>query len=389
MANTLTDSDPSAPRPRLWLRVVLTIVATLLLIGAIIGLKAFFVVKMMSSFKPPAPATVTTQVVDAQDWRNQIDTVGTLRAWRGADLSTEVAGLARAVRFASGQYVAAGTVLVELNADAEKAQLQALQAAADLSRTVLKRDREQLAASAVSQATVDADEADLKNKEALVEQQRALVEKKIIRAPFAGRTGITTVNPGQYLNAGDKIVTLQSTDTLYADFNVPQRELGRVAKGAEVSVSVDAWPQHAYSGRVTAVSSAVDTGTRNVLVEASLRNPKHELVPGMFARVGLLVGTHERYLTVPQAAVAFNPYGATLFVVEQGKNDKGEATMLAKQVFITTGPTRGDQVAVLKGIKPGDVIVTSGQLKLKNGAPVQVDNTTLPPNDPNPTPQEH
>ena len=389
MANTLTDSDPSAPRPRLWLRVVLTIVATLLLIGAIIGLKAFFVVKMMSSFKPPAPATVTTQVVDAQDWRNQIDTVGTLRAWRGADLSTEVAGLTRAVRFASGQYVAAGTVLVELNADAEKAQLQALQAAADLSRTVLKRDREQLAASAVSQATVDADEADLKNKEALVEQQRALVEKKIIRAPFAGRTGITTVNPGQYLNAGDKIVTLQSTDTLYADFNVPQRELGRVAKGAEVSVSVDAWPQHAYSGRVTAVSSAVDTGTRNVLVEASLRNPKHELVPGMFARVGLLVGTHERYLTVPQAAVAFNPYGATLFVVEQGKNDKGEATMLAKQVFITTGPTRGDQVAVLKGIKPGDVIVTSGQLKLKNGAPVQVDNTTLPPNDPNPTPQEH
>jgi len=389
MANTLTDSDPSATRPRLWLRVVLTIVATLLLIGAIIGLKAFFVVKMMSSFKPPAPATVTTQVVDAQDWRNQIDTVGTLRAWRGADLSTEVAGLARAVRFSSGQYVAAGTVLVELNADAEKAQLQALQAAADLSRTVLKRDREQLAASAVSQATIDADEADLKNKEALVEQQRALVEKKIIRAPFAGRTGITTVNPGQYLNAGDKIVSLQSTDTLYADFNVPQRELGRVAKGAEVSVSVDAWPQHPYTGRVTAIGSAVDTGTRNVLVEASLRNPKHELVPGMFARVGLLVGTRERYLTVPQAAVAFNPYGATLFVVEQSKNDKGEATMLAKQVFITTGPTRGDQVAVLKGIKQGDVIVTSGQLKLKNGAPVQVDNTTLPPNDANPTPQEH
>ena len=389
MATSILSTDSPAPRPRYWLRILLVVLGAVLLIGAIIGVKVMFVMKQMASFKPPPPPTVTTAKAEALEWRDRLDTVGSLRASRGADLSTEAAGLARAVRFQSGQYVGAGQVLVELNADPERAQLQALQAAADLARTVLARDREQLAASAVSQATIDADEADLKNKLALVEQERALVDKKIIRAPFAGRTGITTVNPGQYLNTGDKIVTLQSTDTMYADFNVAQRELGRIAVGAEVAVTVDAWPQRSFAGKVTAISSAVDTGTRNVLVEATLKNPKHELLPGMFAKVGLQVGTHAKLVTIPQAAVAFNPYGATVFVTQQGKNDKGEAALTAKQVFITTGATRGDQVAVVKGLQEGDVVVTSGQLKLKNGAPVQVDNKVQPLNDPNPTPQEH
>jgi membrane fusion protein (multidrug efflux system) len=389
MANSILSSEPSAPRPRYWLRIVLTVLGAVLLIGAIVGVKAMFIVKQMNSFKPPPPPTVTTAKAEALEWRDKIDTVGSLRAWRGADLSTEAAGLARAVRFASGQNVASGQVLVELNADPERAQLQALQAQADLARTVLARDRDQLAASAVSQATIDADEADLKNKLAQVEQERALVDKKIIRAPFAGRTGITTVNPGQYLNTGDKIVTLQSIDTIYADFNVPQRELGRVSLGAEVGVAVDAFPQRSFTGKVTAISSAVDTGTRNVLVEATIRNPKHELLPGMFAKVALQVGTRAKYITIPQAAVAFNPYGATVFVAQEGKNDKGEATLTAKQVFITTGATRGDQVAVVKGLQEGDTVVTSGQLKLKNGAALQVDNKVQPLNDPNPTPQEH
>jgi membrane fusion protein (multidrug efflux system) len=371
------------------LRIILVVLGALLLIGAIIGLKVVFVMNKMASFKPPPPPMVTTAKAELLEWRDQIATVGSLRAWHGADLSTEAAGLARAVRIQSGQTVAAGQVLVELSADAERAQLQALQAAAGLSGKVLARDKEQLAASAVSQATIDADEADLKNKTALVEQQRALVEKKIIRAPFAGRTGIITVNPGQYLNTGDKIVTLQSVDSVYVDFNVPQRELARVALGAEVNVSVDAWPGRGFAGKVTAVSSAVDSATRNVLVEATVKNAKHELLPGMFAKVGLLVGTKAKLVTIPQAAVAFNPYGATVFVVQEGKDDKGAQTLTAKQVFITTGATRGDQVSVIKGLGEGDVIVTSGQLKLKNGSPLQVDNKVQPLNDPNPTPQEH
>jgi membrane fusion protein (multidrug efflux system) len=389
MANLSTNSDPAQSKPSILRRMIFMVLGVLLLIGVIVGVKVLLVQKQMASFKPPAPPTVTTLTVQAQDWRSQIETVGSLRAWRGTDLSTEVAGLVRAVRFRSGQSVAAGDVLFELNADAEKAQLLTLQASADLAQTTLARDREQLAASAVSQATIDADEADLKGKLAQVEQQRALIEKKLIRAPFAGRTGITTVNPGLYVNAGDKVVSLQSIDTLYADFSVPQRELGRVAVGADVALVVDAWPERTFEGKVTAINSAVDTGTRNVQVEATVKNPKHELLPGMFAKVGLFVGGDQRYVTVPQSAVAFNPYGATVFVVESSKDDKGNATLKAKQVFVTTGPTRGDQVAVLKGLQGGDVVVSSGQLKVRNGGPLQVDNKFEPLNDANPTPQEH
>ncbi len=369
--------------------MALMIVILVVIIGLIVGGKVLLVMKQMASFRPPPAPVVTTIAAQMQDWRNQIDTVGSLRAWRGADLSTEVAGLVRAVKFRSGQSVAAGDVLVELNADPERAQLRSLQAAAELSRTTLERDREQLAVSAVSKATIDADEADLKNRVAQVEQQQAVIEKKTIRAPFAGRTGITLVNPGQYLNSGDKIVTLQSVDTLYADFNVPQRELGRVKPGADVEIGVDAWPQRSFSGKVTAISSAVDAGTRNVQVEATVKNPGHALVPGMFVKVALLVGSRERYITIPQAAVAFNPYGSTVFVAEAGKDDKGVATLAARQVFVTTGPTRGDQIAVLKGLKEGEVVVSSGQLKLKNGASLTVDNKVVPRDDSSPTPQEH
>jgi len=389
MATISPMNVPTSARPSTAKRMVFTIIGVLLLIAAIVGVKVMLVMKQIASFHPPAPPVVTTITAQTQEWRNQIETVGSLRAWRGADLSTEVSGLVRSVRIRSGQNVAAGDVLVELNADAERAQLQALQATAELAKSTLARDRSQFAASAVSQATIDADEADLKSKLAQVEQQRALVEKKLIRAPFAGRTGIITVNPGQYLNTGDKIVTLQSTDSIYADFNVPQRELARVALGAEADVSVDAWPGRVFSGKVNAISSAVDTGTRNILVELTLPNPKHELVPGMFAKVALLVGTRERHITLPQSAITFNPYGATVFLAEAGKNDKGEATLTARQVFVTTGQTRGDQITVLKGLKEGDVVVSSGQLKLKNGAPLTVDNKLVPLNDPSPTPQEH
>lgn len=388
MAN-LGSPDVTAPRkPPLVRRLIITVVLVLLIIAAIVGIKVLLVMRQIASMKPPAPPTVTTMTAQLQDWRNQIETVGSLRAWRGTDLSTEIAGLVRDVKFRSGQNVSAGDVLVELNAEAEKAQLLSLEAAVELARTTLVRDRGQLAVRAVSQATIDADEADLKSKTALVEQQRAIVEKKMIRAPFAGRTGITTVQPGQYLNAGDKVVTLQSIDTLLLDFNVPQRELAQVKLGAEVLAGVDALPGRLFSGKVTAVNPAVDTNTRNVQVEASVKNFKHELLPGMFAKVGLLVGAPERHITVPQTAITYNPYGATVFIAESGKNEKGETTLTAKQTFVTTGATRGDQVTVLTGLKEGDIVVTSGQLKLKTGAALRVDNKVTPRDDANPTPQE-
>ena len=388
MANLGMSELGVQPKPPLVRRLIVTIVLVLLLIAAIVGVKVLLVMRQIASVKPPAPPIVTTMTAQLQDWRNQIDTVGSLRAWRGTDLSTEIAGLVREVKFQSGQNVGAGDVLVELNADAEKAQLLSLEAAAELARTTLTRDRGQLVVHAVSQATIDADEADLKSKSAQVEQQRATVDKKFIRAPFAGRTGITTVQPGQYLNAGDKVVTLQSIDTLLLDFNVPQRELAKVKLGAEVTIGVDALPGREFIGKVTAVNPAVDTSTRNVQVEASVKNFKHELLPGMFARVSLLVGASERHITVPQTAITYNPYGATVFIAESEKNEKGETTLTAKQAFVTTGATRGDQVAILTGLKQGDVVVTSGQLKLKTGAALRVDNKVVPRDDASPTPQE-
>jgi membrane fusion protein (multidrug efflux system) len=308
---------------------------------------------------------------------------------RGVDVTTEVGGIVRSIGFVPGQEVAAQALLVQLNADSDIALLHSLEATADLAAIVLKRDRAQLAVNAVSQAQVDSDSADLKAKLAAAEQQRALVAKKTIRAPFAGRIGITAVNPGQYLNPGDKIATLQTFDPIYIDFNVPQTQLEAIAVGQTVSVSADGLSNQTFKGRVSTIDTRFDPTTRNITVEASVANPGKKLVPGMFARAVVDSGAVLRYLTVPQTAITYNPYGTTVFIALSSKNDKGEEVLTAQQIFIKTGPTRGDQVAILSGVKEGDLLITSGQMKLKNGSPVHIDNSAAPLNDAAPTPQEH
>jgi len=325
-----------------------------------------------------------------QEWQPQIAAVGSLRAVRGVDVTTEIAGMVRSLHFRSGDEVKAGQLLVQLNADADAAQLRSLQAAADLAASVLERDRAQLAAQAISQAQVDADVADLASKRALVAQQQATLEKKSIRAPFAGKIGITTVNPGQYLNPGDKIVTLQALDPVYADFSLPQRQAVDIAVGQVVSVASDAHPEDRFAGRVNAIDPRIDTATRNLMIEAAVPNPRRALVPGMFVDVRIDTGEKKRYLTVPQTAITFNPYGATVFLAQDsGKKDaQGNPVLEARQVFVKPGPTRGDQVAILDGLEPGATVITSGQLKLKNGTPLVVNNEVVPANDPNPRPRD-
>jgi membrane fusion protein (multidrug efflux system) len=327
---------------------------------------------------------------DYQQWQPQLSAVGTLRAVRGVDVTTEVAGLVRSIEFKSGEEVKAGQVLVQLNADSDIAQLHALEAAADLASTVYERDKAQLAAEVISKAQVDTDAADLKTKRAQVAQQAALVEKKTIRAPFAGKLGITTVNPGQYLNAGDKIVTLQTIDPIYIDFNLPQQQLPRISLGQKVTLTTDAYKDAAFEGKVNAINPRVDANTRNVQIEATVPNARRQLLPGMFATVKVNSGDEQRYLTLPQTALTYNPYGSTVFVIKPSdkKDDKGNAILTAQQVFVTPGPTRGDQVAILKGVEPGSQVVTSGQVKLKNGMPVVVNNAIQPSDNPNPRPQE-
>jgi membrane fusion protein (multidrug efflux system) len=388
-------------------RLIIVVVSVGVLLGALVGFnlfKAHIIREIMAKNASPTQV-VTTATAAYSDWQPQITAVGSLRAVHGVDVTTEVAGLVRNLKFRSGDEVKSGQVLVELNADSDIAQLHSLEAAADLSATAYARDQVQYEAQAISKAQLDSDAADLKSRKAQAAAQAALVAKKTLRAPFAGRLGITTVNPGQYLNPGDKVVTLQSVDPIYVDFRLPQQQLSRVAVGQQVKLTTDAYDGQVFEGKITAIDPRVDSATRNFQAEALISNPQRRLMPGMFARVAVQAGSQQRYLTLPQTSITYNPYGATIFIAKPATGSPagtgsaggtGSAagtgspggTYVAQQTFVTVGPTRGDQVAVLSGIKEGDLVVTSGQLKLKNGTTIAPDNRIQPKDDPNPTPQE-
>jgi membrane fusion protein (multidrug efflux system) len=240
----------------------------------------------------------------------------------------------------------------------------------------------------VSQAVVDADAATLKSAKAQVAEQRALVAKKLVRAPFAGRLGIRAVDVGQYVNAGTKLVTLQALDPVYVDFYAPQKSLGRIALRQKITLKTDAFQGQQFPGEVSSIDPKVDSATRNVQVRATVRNPKRSLLPGMFATVVLASGGPQRFLTLPQTAVSYNPFGDTVFVVEESKGKDDKIALVVQQKFVTTGEARGDQVAILSGIKEGDTVVTAGQIKLRSGVPVVVNNSIQPTNEPAPKPKD-
>jgi membrane fusion protein (multidrug efflux system) len=344
--------------------------------------------KYMSAGGIP-PVTVSTIHATNEAWQPQFKAVGSLRAVRGVDLASEISGLVRSVHFKSGDEVKAGQLLVQLNADPDIAQLHALEAAADLAEITYERNKKQIEAQAISQSTLDSVSADLKSKQAQVTQQAAVVAKKTISAPFAGRLGISSVNPGQYVNSGEKIVTLQSLDSIFIDFSLPQQELSLVSRGQTAVVFIDAYPGKTFTGKITAINPKVDPGSRNVQVEAVIANPGRELLPGMYATLEVLYGAAQHYLTLPRTAVTFNPYGETVYLVEEKGTDKaGKKTLTVRQTFVTLGPARGDQVAVLSGVKEGDQVVTSGQLKIKNNSAVIINNQVQPLNDAAPKPVE-
>ncbi len=370
-------------------RMLLMLLIAGFVFGGIFGYLAFgnYMMKQHFATMQMPPVVVATVKVGTQFWQPKIKASGSLRAVQGVDVASEIAGIIEAVHFKSGDDVKEGQALLELNAEADTAQLQAMEAAEELAQTVYDRDKKQLEIQAVSQAVVEADAAELKSRRAQRDQQSAMVAKKKIKAPFSGKLGIGVVNSGQYLNPGEKIVTLQSLDTVYADFFLPQQELSRLVIGQEVNVATDTFPGRSFPGRITAINTKIEPDTRNVQVEATLVNPKHDLLPGMFVSVEVDVGDAKPYLTLPQTAVNFNPYGETVFVVEASEKDaQGASVMKAKQSFITVGEMRGDQLSVVKGIKEGDLVVSSGQHKLKNGSVVIINDKVQPGNDPAPAP---
>jgi membrane fusion protein (multidrug efflux system) len=373
-------------------RMTIMLCGVFLLLGLIFGfnqLKTFMIKHFIAGMGLP-PATVSTMVVETTAWQPKLSSVGNVRAFRGVDLSTEIGGLVQAVPIKSGMDVKEGDLLIKLNDAADVAQLNSLKAQADLAKVINDRDRQQLAIQAISKNVFDTSKADAKSKQAQVEQQTALVAKKNLKAPFSGRVGIVMINPGQFVNPGDKLLTLQTLDPIFVDFNLPQSNAEQIQVGQEIVVTTDAFKDASFVGKITAVSPKVDTNTRNIQIEAQLANPDKKILPGMFANVNIKLGDEVKMLTLPQTAVTYNPYGSTVFIAKPtGKKDKqGKPMLEAQQVFVTTGSTRGDQVAILKGIEEGATVVTSGQLKLKNGTPLIVNNKVLPSNSPNPQPQE-
>ena len=350
-----------------------------------------------AAFQPP-PEAVTTIVAVQETWPVTLDAIGTMAAVQGVTVSADLPGTVERIMFESGRSVREGQVLVELDTRQERAQLAAVEAERELARLTFERMRGLLNERVVSQAEYDRATAEQKQTEARVGEIRAAIERKTIRAPFSGIVGIRQVNLGQYLAAGDPIVLLQSLNPIHANFGVPQQEAGHVRVGRPVRIragdgtgDIDngGLDGRDYRGLVTAIDTNVDESTRNVQVQATLANPEGTLRPGMFVQTELAVGPGRPVVALPGSAISYAPYGDSVFVVTDLKDSNGQTYRGARQQFVKLGGGRGDQVAIVDGIKPGDEVVTSGAFKLRNGAAVQINNKIQPGNNPDAKPEDN
>jgi membrane fusion protein (multidrug efflux system) len=338
-----------------------------------------------SAFQPP-PEAVTTIVAREEVWEATVNAIGSVEAVQGVTVSADLPGLVSEIAFDSGRSVARGDVLLRLDARQEQAQLAAAESDRELARLNLERTRGLREEGIVAQADLDTAVARAQTAEARVGEIRATIDRKTIRAPFAGVLGIRQVNLGQYLNGGDPIVPLQSLQPIHVNFSLPQQQVGRVAIGDEVDIAIDG--AKIASGPVTAIDSIVDEATRNVRIQATLENPDGRLRPGMFVEAAVRLGQQDTVVALPASAISYAPYGDSVFIVDDVEAPHGGTYRGVRQQFVKLGPTRGDQVAVVSGVSAGDEVVTSGVFKLRNGAAVHVDNSIQPGNDPAPTPEE-
>jgi membrane fusion protein (multidrug efflux system) len=367
-------------------RMILMLLAMGLLVGGILGYKLFgryMMNKIMAAQKPP-PAAVSITEARELTWEPTLHAVGSFAAVQGIVVNAQLDGAITRVAFESGATVKAGDLLVQQDIAAEEAQLASAEAAAVLARLSLDRAKELRAQSTNAQADLDTATAAFQQTQANVTATRVVIDKKTIRAPFDGRLGIRQVSLGQFLRSGAAVVALQMLDPIYINFALPQQEVAHVAVGQLLRVSVDAYPGEVFAGTVNALNPNVDDATRNFQIQATLKNPDGRLRPGMFGSVEVQLPAVAKVITLPLSAIVYNPYGNAIYVVEGQGKAGGELTV--RQQFVQTGATRGDQVAVTKGVKPGDVVVTAGQLKLRNGGSVVINNKVLPSDSAIPTP---
>jgi membrane fusion protein (multidrug efflux system) len=370
--------------------MILMLVLTVVVLGALGFVKFKQVqtaVQAAASFAPP-PEAVTSVVAKQEIWPASLSVIGSMEAVHGVVVSADLPGTVSKINFESGQAVKEGEIIIELDTRQERAQLAALEAQRDLAKINFGRTQKLVDEGVISRQEYDTSLASQKQTEANVGEIRATIERKTIRAPFSGILGIRKVNLGQYLAAGNPIVQLQSMNPIYVNFGVPQQSGAQVKVGGSVTVTAQDLGGKEFTGRVTALDSVIDEATRNYQVQATLANPQGKLKPGMFVQVAMHYGTPRDTVTLPASAISYAPYGDSVFIITDLKDPKGNSYRGVRQQFVKIDGSRGDQVAVVSGVKPGEEVVTSGVFKLRNGAAVTVNNKVQPENNPAPKPQD-
>lgn len=367
-------------------RMFFTILGLVLVFGGIFGFKWFVAYKTEQFFaNQEAPAqAVTATTAEPATWQPTISAVGSLEAVRGVDITAETTGKIVDITVDDGAEVREGQRVVRLDADALSAELRGARAEASLAEIQRDRQRQLREKNAVSQSDFDRAESQLEQARARVDDVRAQLDQKTIEAPFAGRLGIIEVDVGQYVRPGDPLVTLQTLDPISVDFTVPQQELSRIEVDQNLIVRADAFGGRPFEGRIVAISPKVNQQTRNVAVRGRLANPEGRLRPGMFVDVAVELPQQEDVITLPQTAITYNPYGNSVFLINETTTGDGGTELVVERTFVKTGATRGDQVQILQGVAEGDRVVTSGQLKLRNGSKVTIEESPEPSNDPSP-----
>lgn len=360
-------------------KFIITSIGIVVVVGALFGTKMLQFRAMAATPQAMPPETVTAAPVKEEDWPDILSATGSIAAVQGVTIGAEVPGKVVKIAFESGAIAQAGDLLVQLDTSMEEAQLRAAEAGAELAKATADRSRDLAGKSTISQAELDAAEASVKQMTAQADGIRAVIEKKSIRAPFAGRLGLRLINLGQILKDGEPITTLQTLDPVYANFSLPQQRVSVLEPGGTVRVTTDAAPDQSFEGKINAVSPEVDPVTRNVRVQATVRNAGEKLRAGMFANVEIVLPTKEKVMVIPATAVMYAPYGDSVFVIDEKKGGPNGGTgKVLRQQFIRLGTTRGDFVTVTSGLKPGDSVVTSGVFKLRSGMAVTVDNKLAP-----------
>jgi membrane fusion protein, multidrug efflux system len=362
-------------------RIVIAFMGLVILVGILAGIKGLQIKRMVAygnGFVPP-PGVVTTAVVEEDLWETLLTAVGSLEAVQGVSVTAELKGKVTRITFEPGAKVAAGTLLVQQDTSVESAQLRAAEAAVVLAKISLERARKLLSKRSVAQSELDNAEAQYKQAVAQADNIRATIAKKNIRAPFAGTLGIRQVNLGQVLNEGDAIVSLQSLDPIYANFLFPQQQLAQVRPRLAVRLTTDAAPDQVISGEITTISPLVEAATRNIRIQATVANATELLRPGMFVNVSVVLPGRMDVLIIPATSVLYAPYGDSVFVVEEKKDEtQSSSGLMLRQQFVRLGEKRGDFVSVLSGLKSKETVVSTGVFKLRNGQAVVVDNSLSP-----------